>query len=55
MNIFGVDEAKFLSQLKVKVLSQELKLDWGIADQFFQLMDQVKDKYNIQSEVTFLT
>lgn len=33
-------------------VNKRLKLDWGMADQFFELMDQVKDKYNIQSEVT---
>jgi uncharacterized protein (TIGR00255 family) len=33
-------------------VAKRLKLDWGVADQFFALMDTVKEKYNIQSEVT---
>ena len=32
--------------------TKKLKLDWGLADQFFGLMSQVKDKYHIHSEVT---
>ena len=32
-------------------ISKKLKLDWNMADQFFELMDQVKEKYRIQSEV----
>lgn len=33
-------------------VSKKLKLDWGMANQFFELMEQVKDKYHIHSEVT---
>lgn len=33
-------------------VAKRLKLDWGMADQFFELMKQVKEKYHIQSEVT---
>ena len=34
-------------------VTKKLKLDWEIADQFFELMDTVKEKYHIQSEVYF--
>jgi uncharacterized protein (TIGR00255 family) len=33
-------------------VAKKLKLDWGIADQFFELMDTVKEKYHIRSEVS---
>ncbi len=33
-------------------VTKRLELDWGIADQFFELMDTVKEKYHIQSEVS---
>lgn len=32
--------------------TKRLSLDWGMADQFFELMNQVKDKYHIQSSIT---
>lgn len=34
------------------LVSKKLKLDWNIADQFISLMDSIKAKYDLKSEVT---
>ena len=53
MNTFDVDEVKFLSQLKVKILSLKSSNSIGILlINFLSLWIQVKEKYRIQSEVT---
>ena len=53
MNIFAVDEAKFLSRLKVKILSlKNSNLIGELLINFLNLWIQVKEKYHIHSEVS---
>ncbi|MFJ7976338.1 YicC/YloC family endoribonuclease [Peribacillus sp. JNUCC 23] len=34
------------------LVSKKLKLDWELSDQFFSLMDKVKEKYQLETSVT---